>query len=658
MQRSFLHSSQQRATRVATAALIATALPAAAQNHFDWTPIDLTHTEWTRAANWDDLDGTPFAFPHRLDHIAVFTEADNARTVTQDAGFPLTVGGLEFWRFSGRGRNYRFTGSALHLGAYGIQQGIPTTVIFDLDLALLAPQAWSFASVARFGGSIDLREHDLSLQGSMVLEQRVLSSGGRIVVSSGSLAIERADALAGVAVSGGTVNPGAMADSQFGNLTNGARVAPLGNGQIVRAGSLGGDGHIQALSGLGSFVKQGGGSMRIEGDTMLGGNGVFVDGGVLVATGTFADTAITVRSSGRFEAAAGARISLGDASMTINSGRTAVLSGGTLEGGFLRGAGTLQVGSADQASTVQRLRTVNGSRIEFIQGASNFRLVEHGGRMTVGSAARVNVDDVRVGSGGVIEVQGLAFTRNLESSGVLRVAEAGRIDNVTGQIVLAAGSRSEVLAGGVIDLNGQSLELNGGLLVNNGRIEGLVNVNYGSLAKGAGYYEALVVGDGGRVIAGNSPGRLQVGALDWGVGGHFDVQIADADAAPGTGWGHFDVDGALTIGAGLTPASRFTLAVATLDAMHAPGLAADFDAQRAYRWTLVDAGAIHGFDAGRFALDLSGFRNAYDGTFSLHSDGGRLDLVYVPVPEPETWALLALGLAALSLRRLRGARAD
>ena len=64
------------------------------------------------------------------------------------------------------------------------------------------------------------------------------------------------------------------------------------------------------------------------------------------------------------------------------------------------------------------------------------------------------------------------------------------------------------LAGrGAINLGTRTLELNGGLLVNNGTVPtgpptsgvlgGTVNINYGGLPKGAGYYESVGQNFGG-----------------------------------------------------------------------------------------------------------------------------------------------------------------
>jgi hypothetical protein len=80
-----------------------------------------------------------------------------------------------------------------------------------------------------------------------------------------------------------------------------------------------------------------------------------------------------------------------------------------------------------------------------------------------------------------------------------------------GNLVLGGGSRTTVNSGGSIQLlPGTSLELLGALLVNNGQINGPVNINYGALAKGSGSYTAVSVFDGGKFAPGTSPGQVTI----------------------------------------------------------------------------------------------------------------------------------------------------
>ena len=69
-----------------------------------------------------------------------------------------------------------------------------------------------------------------------------------------------------------------------------------------------------------------------------------------------------------------------------------------------------------------------------------------------------------------------------------------------------------VMPGGQIspaaDGSGESLDLDGSLLVNNGTLAGSTNVYYGSMAQGSGVYGPVHVYTGGTFKPGNSPGTV------------------------------------------------------------------------------------------------------------------------------------------------------
>ena len=59
---------------------------------------------------------------------------------------------------------------------------------------------------------------------------------------------------------------------------------------------------------------------------------------------------------------------------------------------------------------------------------------------------------------------------------------------------------------------------------------------------------------------------------------------------------------------------------------------------------------ITGFDPGAFTIDLSGFPNDLGGGgFFLTQGGNDLALNFTPVPEPSTYALMALGLGVVAV---------
>jgi hypothetical protein len=78
-----------------------------------------------------------------------------------------------------------------------------------------------------------------------------------------------------------------------------------------------------------------------------------------------------------------------------------------------------------------------------------------------------------------------------------------------------------------------------------------------------------------------------------------------------------------------------------------PGLAT-FSSTTAYSWTLLSAGAITGFAANVFAVNTSGFQNLLNGgSLAVVENGSQIDLNFTPVPEPGTWAMIALGIGGM-----------
>ena len=85
---------------------------------------------------------------------------------------------------------------------------------------------------------------------------------------------------------------------------------------------------------------------------------------------------------------------------------------------------------------------------------------------------------------------------------------------------------------------------------------------------------------------------------------------------------------------------------------------------KSYTWTLLTAtGVIRGFDEDYFHVDLTNFRNVFDGDhgkfFVGIENNNSLTLTYESVPEPATYAAL-LGAATLGfvgVRRWRQRRA-
>jgi fibronectin-binding autotransporter adhesin len=221
---------------------------------------------------------------------------------------------------------------------------------------------------------------------------------------------------------------------------------------------------------------------------------------------------------------------------------------------------------------------------------------------------------------------------------------------------------STVGVGGVLTVpnNGSasgSLVLAGGTLVNNGSVSAALNVNDGGRVQGAGSFGAITLNAGGSFAPGNSAAKVNTGAVTLNAGARYEFEVANASGVAGTGFDQWFVTGGTTFAA--TAASPFTV---MLQSVGAGGLAANFDPTRAYRWAVLSTDTLGGFAGIGLALDSSAWSNATaGGSFSLAwaDNAGRseLNVIFAPVPEPGTWALMLGGVAALLAWRRRSARA-
>jgi autotransporter-associated beta strand protein len=364
-------------------------------------------------------------------------------------------------------------------------------------------------------------------------------------------------------------------------------------------------------------------------------------------------------------------LALGDYNETVSS---LVLTAGTVSGAGSLTAHTFTVESGTLAANLTGTGALakQGSGTVTLTTASTYT----GGTTVTAGNFRLGADDVLADSG-ALTVTGGTFDLGSHSErvGAVRLTGNGVIAGtgsatLTGSsYVLESGTVSARLGGpgglakttgGTVTLTGAN-SYTGDTTISAGTLRLLGSLGATATTIGAGGTLAGTGSTGGSVVVAgrlapgdNGIGTLTTGGQTWASGGVLSLDLAALPGA-GTSWDRLQLNGSLAITA--TAAAPFTIELFSRNALGNGAALAGFSPSMSYAWTFLTATSIPGFASDALRIDASQFNalNNANGLFWLSNSGTALTLLYSPVPEPSTVALLAgagaLGFAFWRRRR-------
>lgn len=533
---------------------------------------------------------------------------------------PLRLTGASSSGFNLTGAN-TFTGAVrLFEGTLGINSN--ASLGNPANALILDTNSSSSGGLEFLNGGIDIARPVTIALATRVLSNGVdvntisgpVTGGGTLFkTGTGTLVLNNAGNDGSRDVRGGTLRVAAGALGTTGDLalSDGTTLAVTGDNSLAAArtvvlGSILGpatatvdvaanqtfavDGLVRNNGGSsGILVKSGVGTLVLTGpaNTYTGGTVVRAGAVQAAADGSLGAAAapVAVEVGGRLtytnSTATARTFTVPGGTLEAATGATVTLAGATVHGGFLRGAGAFALTGGTALSGVTTLTSTTISQT----GPASVANFTNGGSFTVGAGRTLAWNGGTNTSSGRIFVNGTANVSEFVSDGQVNIPTGGVLNNSGSPLVLGGGSRtligSAAAPGGVMNLDAQTLELNGALLVNNGTVSGTTNVNFGSVVKGAGAFGVVNVNQGGVYAPGNSPGVSNATAVEFentstSFGGPmFEIELAGL--APGTGYDQLHVAGQLSLGG--------TLAVSLIDGF-TPVVGNSFD--------ILDWGSVSG----------------------------------------------------------------
>jgi fibronectin-binding autotransporter adhesin len=494
---------------------------------------------------------------------------------------------------------------------------------------------------------------------------------GGTTVSAGTLVLGNSNALSsgGVTVNGGTLDLNGLSVTANQLRGSGGTIA-LGGGAL-RVNNASTTTNASVISGTGSFTKAGSGNLLLAGNSTYTGD-TFLESaniqlGVANALSTGSVLRFSANANDRRLQMQGFNQTLGGVDSTAATGGTLIIEAASDNVSDAPATLTLNVAAGQSHNFSGIVRNASGTATN-----SALTLIKDGAGTQVLSGAGVTYSGNTTINAGVLEFAGANSVANNSAialgGGTVRFSGGGTRSNT-----ISGSGNLEKTGANTLTLSGNNTytgttTVSGGLLIVNGdqsAATGVLNVSGSATLGGTGTIGAATTISGIH-SPGNSAG-VQTFASDLTYSGTPTVQWeltanTTTQASPTPVFDQIVVNGNLDFAVATTLTLNFALAESTVD--WSSGLWAN-DITGASGWLVYDvAGSLSNFQ--NLSLSVENWADG-DGvllqsvwagsSFSLYNDGISSD-VYLnyAVPEPSTYALLALAAAGLGVHVVRRRR--
>lgn len=386
-----------------------------------------------------------------------------------------------------------------------------------------------------------------------------------------------------------------------------------------------------AITGAGGLLKAGTTTLTLSGTGKAFSGGLTVNGGTVngPGNGSLGSVAGVVNLNAGQQVFTGSTttartFNLVTGTLVAASGTPLTYAGTRVNGGSL-GMGTQILASG---TTLNGTR-VSGTTLSQSGGPVTFNNVLLSGSTNFTQATNTTLDvtgDFTANPLTTLVVNGSVDTRGGSILGGLTINNGGSVVTNGGSFapLYLDGSRGTTVnqGGQLVAAGSATIEL-GGLLINNGRQTGTLNVNLDGVVRGTGSFGTVnansgatfgvntpATGDGSAVTMGfyrpsdsdglasalfvgpllaSVPGSSSVVSLTMGSGSAFAFRVQNAPGAAGTGYDSVHITGTLTLAAGTAAGSQITINVGSLARDGTNGAAANFDPNQNYTFVLARA---------------------------------------------------------------------